>query len=151
MSPKQYPVIDAKSAIKNHNKQLEGMKVIEARMNPIDINKSEPVEQGDTLEDFLAENSLPNTFSIKASLASKIGMSGYSGKPEQDRQILKAMTKINEKESESKGKENDDKYKEREFGLKEKELSIKEKEAENKKGPDADAIASSLMNKFNQQ
>ena len=151
MSPKQYPVIDAQSAIKNHNKQAEGMKGIEARMNQIDINKLEPAKEGESLVDFLSENSLPNTFSVKASLAAKIGMSGYSGKPEQDRQILKAMTKINEKESESKGKENEGKDREREFGLKERELSIKEKEAENKKGPDADAIASSIMNKFNQQ
>jgi hypothetical protein len=153
MSPsKQYPVIDAKSAISQHNKNTEGFREIENRMSQARINKLPMPSDGQpTLADYLASNSLPNTFSIKAALAKKIGMPNYTGKPEQDKQIMGALTNLDAKQNETKGKEQESNYKDKEFALKEKELSIKEKEAENKKGPDADAIASSIMSKFNQQ
>jgi hypothetical protein len=152
MSPKQYPVIDAKSAIKNHNKQLEGFKGIEARMAQAQVNRMPMPSDGQpTLDDFLAQNSLPQTFAVKSALAKKVGINDYVGKPEQDKQIMMAMESINAKETEAKGKESEDKNKDREFGLKEKELSLKEKEIEAKKMPDASSIADQIMNKFNQQ
>lgn len=152
MSPKQYPVIDAKSAIKNHNKNAEGFKSIEARMAQAQLNKL-PIQADETptLDDFLAQNSLPQTFAVKSALAKKIGMDNYTGKPQQDRQIMMAMESINARESEEKGKENEGKDRDREFGLKEKELSLKEKEIESKKMPGANEIADQLMNKFNKQ
>lgn len=151
MASKKYPVIDAQSAIKDYNKKLSGFKDIQSRMNPINLNNLEEAEEGETLDDFLRSNSLPNTFSTKASLAAKIGMNDYMGKPEQDKQIMKALSSINEKESETGEKKKETENKDREFGLKEKELSLKEKEIEAKKMPGADEIANSLMNKFNSQ
>jgi len=150
MSPKQYPVIDAQSAIKNHNKQMEGMKSIEARMNPIKLEELPPTEGEATLDDYLAANGMPNSFSIKASLAAKVGISNYSGTPAQDKMIMKALDMMNTKETEKGNMDNENKNKDREFGLKEKELSLKEKEIEGKKMPDASSIADQLMSKFNQ-
>lgn len=151
MPSKKYPVIDAQSAIKKHNENIQGFKEIERRMNKANVDKILPENEEPTLDDFLAENGLPQTFSVKMALAKKVGMGSYSGRPDEDKRIMRALTAMMAKSGEQDTKESESKNRDREFGLKEKELSLKEKEIESKKMPGADEIAQSLMSKFKQQ
>ena len=149
MPNKKVAVHTAEKAIHKYNENLAGLAEIQGRIRPPKIQEEMTGEVRPTLNQFLAQNGQPNSFSYKLALAKKAGINNYSGAREHDDMILGMVDSQNQRKQEDKRSEQDSKYKEKEFGLKERELGIKEKQIENSKTPNADDIASSILSKFN--
>lgn len=151
MNKKIYPVLDASSAISDHNEKVTKFGEIQSRLRKLDNNLVPLDESGEpTLDEYMMTNGIPVSFSTKQALAKKIGLHNYDGSSKQDRIMLNALGAQSEKKGAEDKQKADQGNKEKEHGFKEKELQLKEKEIDAKKLPDADAIAESLMKKFNE-
>jgi hypothetical protein len=149
MPDKQVAVHTADKAIHKYNENLAGFADIQSRIR---VPQPEVPQEGEvrpTLNATLAQNGQPNHFSYKLAMANKAGISGYNGSKEHDDMLMGMVSAQNQQKQANEQSDNENKYKEKEFGLKERELGIKEKQMENQKGPNADEIASSILNKFN--
>jgi hypothetical protein len=140
------PVFSSKAAIRDYNKKLMNFQEIQARIRP---SMEEEAQQAQpSLSSYLMQSGMPASFSVKSSLAKRMGVHNYTGSPEQDNALMMGMQGMDASKQQKKQFDTDTKFKEKEFGLKEKELGIKEKELETSKTPTAEEIASSLISKI---
>ena len=147
MPKRKYSVFDSEAAIADYNKKLLGFNEIKQRMIKPEVIPME--QQGPNLDVWLGQNGKPSTFAGKMSLAKSMGMSDYTGKPEQDQVLMQMAQGSTDRQANENQMKNDNTYKDKEFALKEKELGLKEKQIESSKAPSADDIANSLMSKYN--
>lgn len=142
MTNKIYPVLDASSAISDHNKKVSKIAEIQSRVRKRD-NNLVPVDQSDqpSLEEYMMTQGIPVSYSTKSALAKKMGMSNYNGSSQHDKMILSAMSNKDKSKNEKE-------VHEKESSFKDRELSIKEKSLESNKMPTAEEVAEALLGKI---